>query len=295
MDIHNNDALKRIWDSIPEENTVESGRAFSRFWRTVRRERPAYFGKAARIYSYIAAALFIPMLIVGTLYLFRERTYIPEYAEFIVPQGQRDSVRLEDNSLVWLNAGSRLIYPKDFSPDVRKVFLIGEGFFEVAKDPERPFVVSAGEVSVRVLGTKFNLSSYEDSKSVYVSLVEGSVRIESEHNGVRKELLMSPGEIVQYDRISGDLGKTPGSASAMACWKNGGFYFNDRPLDEIVECFERAYGVRITLDGGLIDREKYSLAFVNDETLDQMLSAIAYNGRLTVVRTEEGYSLRKRK
>ena len=61
------------------------------------------------------------------------------------------------------------------------------------------------------------------------------------------------------------------------------------------ECFERAYGVRITLDGGLIDREKYSLAFVNDETLDQMLSAIAYNGRLTVVRTEDGYSLRKRK
>ena len=65
--------------------------------------------------------------------------------------------------------------------------------------------------------------------------------------------------------------------------------------DRIVECFERAYGVRITLDGGLIDREKYSLAFVNDETLDQMLSAIAYNGRLTVVRTEDGYSLRKRK
>ena len=261
----------------------------------MRRRRLAPFRKALRWYSYAAAALLVPLAAGIALYMYSNDRRPQEYAELVVPQGQRDSIRLADNTLVWLNAGSRLIYPDKFSDKDRKVYLTGEAFFQVEKDSRRPFIVSAGEVSVRVLGTKFNFSTYEDSESVYVSLVQGSVRLESERSGVHSSVMLVPGDIVRYHRLDGVFSRASGSAAATANWMDGGFYFNDRPLDEIIRSFERSFNVRITLTDTSIGKERYSLAFVNNETVDQIMSAIAYNGRLSVSCKDGEYSLSRRK
>lgn len=102
-----------------------------------------------------------------------------------------------------INSGSKLIYPDRFGPDRRQVFLAGEGYATIAKDPGRPFVMSAGEVDVRVLGTKFNLKSYAEDSEVEVTLVEGSVEMETKLGGDDRIVRLRPGELVKLDKRTG--------------------------------------------------------------------------------------------
>lgn len=282
--------LMEIWDATPREKSEESTAAFNRFWTEVSRRRRTPFIKTARIYSY-AAAVLLP-IVAGLIFFFSHKeSPTVEYAEIVVPYGQTDSIRLADNSLVWLNSGSRLIYPRSFDGDDRKVFLSGEGFFEVAKNPVKPFIVSAGDVNVRVLGTKFDFSSYENAENVYVSLVEGSVCFGANRGDSSSEMLMKPGEIVEYVRSSGEMRLSSGSASAMSGWRDGGYYFENRTLQDIVSCLERSFNVDIKIGDMSIADVRYSLAFVNNESLDRMLDAIAYNGKLSVTKSADGYLL----
>ena len=127
----------------------------------------------------------------------------PEQTEFLsenvmntvyAPAGQRAQLVLQDGTEVWLNAGSRLDYPSAFAEE-RRVYLTGEGFFKVAKDKTRPFVVSTQTIDIKALGTEFNVLSYPKSKYAEVSLQEGSVKAyfpESESEG----LILSPGQLL---------------------------------------------------------------------------------------------------
>ena len=129
-----------------------------------------------------AACLLLPVAALA-FYLYGEAQRPGEWFEAYAPYGKTLRVVLPDGSEVVINSGSKLIYPDRFGPDRRQVFLAGEGYATIAKDPGRPFVMSAGEVDVRVLGTKFNLKSYAEDSEVEVTLVEGSVEMETKLGG----------------------------------------------------------------------------------------------------------------
>ena len=118
-----------------------------------------------------AACLLLPVAALA-FYLYGEAQRPGEWFEAYAPYGKTLRVVLPDGSEVVINSGSKLIYPDRFGPDRRQVFLAGEGYATIAKDPGRPFVMSAGEVDVRVLGTKFNLKSYAEDSEVEVTLLE---------------------------------------------------------------------------------------------------------------------------
>src|SRR5690606_15066526 len=125
------------------------------------------------------------------------------YNELVVPYGKRMKLILSDSSIVHINSGTRLKYPVKFLKNKdRKVFLEGEAFFEVSKSKTASFIVNTDNIDIRVLGTRFNVSSYANDNSVYTVLVEGSVELnttDSAKNDEKKYVLI-PGQIASWDK-----------------------------------------------------------------------------------------------
>ena len=140
-----------------------------------------------------AACLLLPVAALA-FYLYGEAQRPGEWFEAYAPYGKTLRVVLPDGSEVVINSGSKLIYPDRFGPDRRQVFLAGEGYATIAKDPGRPFVMSAGEVDVRVLGTKFNVVAEEENGLFSTALFEGRVAVSS-RLVPGERLVLEPGKI----------------------------------------------------------------------------------------------------
>ncbi|MEJ2880416.1 FecR family protein [Pedobacter sp. GR22-6] len=164
-------------------------------------------------------------------------------------KGETYRLRLPDGSLVWLNAASSLTYSAGLlEGGVRKIKLAGEGYFEVAKDKEHPFVVSTGKQDIEVLGTHFNVNSYTDEQVVRTTLLEGSVRLNAfGSQGERKGLVLKPGQqaLMWDDRF---LLKEIDPDVAVA-WVNNKFIFEDTDVRTIMRMLERWYNVEVIYQG----------------------------------------------
>jgi len=129
----------------------------------------------------VAAAVAVLVVFIGIGYLVGNGGTSPQLANVKVeaPAGSRTKMYLPDGTLVWLNAGSTLIYSQDFGKRNRNIEITGEGYFEVTRNQELPFNVKTEEMTVRVLGTKFNFRNYVDEDEATVTLVEGKVKLKS--------------------------------------------------------------------------------------------------------------------
>lgn len=167
--------------------------------------------------------------------------------EVEVPLGAQSKIRLPDGTLVMLNAGSRIHYPQDFGVDNRKVELEGEGYFEVKQDSEKPFYVYSENLSVKVLGTKFNFRDYPEDEIAVVSLLEGKVGLD---NLLRQEaeITLLPDERVVLDKRVGQMKVETVKQIAMdSQWKDGKLSFDEMLLPEVATILERSYNVHIRL------------------------------------------------
>jgi hypothetical protein len=167
--------------------------------------------------------------------------------ELVVPFGKKSQLTLEDGTKVWLNAGSRLEFPTKFESTKREVFLEGEGYFEVAHNQKKPFYVNAGEISVKVLGTKFDISAYKSDKPVETILFEGSVAIQ-EHSAfsfMKKESVLKPNQKAIYYRKDGSIiiNDEPDVTNAIA-WTEGWFKFHRESIDNVFDKLKRYYDVQ---------------------------------------------------
>ena len=144
------------------------------------------------------------------------------YNELIVPKGGEYRLRLVDGSLVVINSGSRLRFPVSFNGKSREVFLSGGACFEVAKDSLKPFIVHANEADVRVLGTLFDVSAYEDEERVEVTLVNGAVKIAVDGSNAR----LVPNEQFVFNRRTGETLVREVDAESYIAWTNGIFRFD---------------------------------------------------------------------
>ncbi|QPH39714.1 FecR family protein [Pedobacter endophyticus] len=163
----------------------------------------------------------------------------------ITPRGGTYQVTLSDGTKVWLNSDSRLTYsPRLNQQAVRRVKLEGEGYFEVAKDKKRPFIVSSKGQEVRVLGTHFNVNSYVDEVSVKTTLLEGSVRV-SFRSGEAKahNVILKPNQ--QSILSSSDITKKQVNAEAAVAWKTGNFRFENQNIRDIMKQVARWYNVEV--------------------------------------------------
>jgi transmembrane sensor len=172
----------------------------------------------------------------------RQKEGTPQRANNILstPRGGEFKVTLEDGTVVWLNAQSQLYYPDSFEGNERRVKLIGEAFFEVAKDPDKPFYVETDKQTVRVYGTKFNVCSYADDPIVYTTLLSGSISLKL-NMGNNSELMLTPGHQALLERTTSSVGIHAVDAESVTSWRNGRFVFDDQTLDQIMRTLSRWY------------------------------------------------------
>ncbi len=168
--------------------------------------------------------------------------------QILVPYGTRAKVTLSDQSVVWLNAGSRLIYPSEFRGKERKVILFGEAFFDVEKNPERPFVVETSGYRIKVLGTQFNVSAYPGDDISQTVLTEGSVQVTLEQgNWFDKDIVLKPNELFAYDKASNSSKIEKVRPEMYVLWKDGILQFQKEDLSRILKKLERFYNIQIDL------------------------------------------------
>ncbi len=174
-----------------------------------------------------------------------------QYNTVSTPAGGQFQITLSDGSKIWLNAKSSLKYPVRFGQTDRKVFLIGEAYFEIAKDQTRPFVVSTngagGGQEVKVLGTHFNINSYADEEATKTALIEGRVKITS---GTASKIL-KPGQeaVVAAD----DILVNEVDVNQVIDWKNGNFCYRDESIYSVMRKLARWYDVDVIYEGKVTD------------------------------------------
>jgi ferric-dicitrate binding protein FerR (iron transport regulator) len=233
------------------------------------------------------AILAIPLLIAGILMLYMQKP--AEWIEKTVPEGQTESLILSDGSSLVLNSGSHIIFPNRFQGKERKVFLDGEVIADISKDSDHPFVIQSGELNVLVHGTKFDFKSYSSSECSELLLINGSVSFSVNSNGSERVLHMTPGDMVQYDRKTGKLQLERFQPSTYKSFnENRSLHFFNLKLRDIAKDLEHTFGTRIIImDEGLAET-RYFAYFKNNETLEQILKAIADNNKDMAFRQQNG-------
>lgn len=167
--------------------------------------------------------------------------------QLVIPYGNQSRVVLSDNTVVWLNAGSRLVYPTHFKNKTREVLLIGEAFFEVAKNPEKPFIVKASGIDIRVLGTKFNVSAYAEDNLIQTVLNEGSVAIRrAGAKFYEKDIVISPNQMASFDKISNGTKIYKVSADKYCLWTKGMMNFDEVDFSQVIKQVTRFYNISVT-------------------------------------------------
>jgi ferric-dicitrate binding protein FerR (iron transport regulator) len=230
------------------------------------------------------AAVFIPFLVAAYFYFFlRQAQPVPEepVAEIVIkenPKGQKLQVTFPDGSKVRLNADSRLTFQKPFDDHQRVVTLQGEAFFEIAKDPQRPFIVQAGAIKTTVLGTSFNVRAYPEEDDIQVAVATGKVAVEKSHDTLgaataANELVAA--QMLTYHRASERTHLANVDVASISAWSNGVLMFHNASFGSIVKELERWYGVEFIITRSEPIKRGFSGSFEN-ESLEQVLEGLAY-------------------
>lgn len=199
----------------------------------------------------------------------------PTRYTLITPRGGEYKLALSDGTKVWLNAGSKLEYPAVFSGSSREVTLEGEGYFDVRHDAGHPFIVHAGQQTIRVLGTAFNVHAYSDEKEIITSLVAGKIQI----NALGKTLLLKPGQQAQSDREGQLLLKPDPDLEEAIAWKNGYFRFDKADIHTIMQQLSRWYDVEISYSKDM-PSHYFGAIISRDNNISQILNMLESTGEV---------------
>lgn len=210
-----------------------------------------------------------------------------EIVEEITPKGMSREIVLPDSTLVVLNVDSRLKYPRTFKDSIREVFLTGEAYFEVTRNTERPFVVRAGDMNIRVLGTSFNVRSYSDDSDTRATLVEGSVEIGSAYAAPVK---LEPLQAAMLNHEEKQLEIKEVSREEAVSWKEGKLIFRETPLEEVLEDLERKYDVRFDVRSEALYNYLYTGTFDN-LTIEEVLRVLKISSPIAYKKEEEKITL----
>ena len=204
------------------------------------------------------------------------KTGWPERNTLMVPLRGEYRLVLGDGTKVWLNSASSLSYPVQFAEKERCVELDGEAYFEVTPDPERPFIVKSGDVQTRVLGTSFNIQAYRNEKSVYTTLLTGSIRVAVADGG--DAVVLTPGREAIWEKGSGAIQVEAVNAEDAIAWRYGNFIFEEEDIEVVMRMLSRWYEVEFVFDGGRKEKHTFSGRMSKDESLDTVLETIELAG-----------------
>lgn len=187
------------------------------------------------------------------------------------PRGKDFKITLEDGTTVWLNAESSLKYPSRFTGKNRMVYLTGEAYFKVTKNPDCPFIICTDQIQAQVLGTELNVQNYS-SKNTHVTLINGRVNVtDSKNEG--NAVSLKPGEDAQWQETNSFIVKNV-DTDAYVYRKDGYFYFNDLPLVDIMQELGRWYNINVIFENQELMDMRIRYFCVRSETLERAISLL---------------------
>jgi ferric-dicitrate binding protein FerR (iron transport regulator) len=188
---------------------------------------------------------------------------------------QPRELKLPDGSILWLNTMSKVSYQQPFNGKERNVKMVGEVYFEVAKDPGRPFIVTTPHMKIQVLGTQFNLRSFKNSP-VVTTLVEGKISLDMELKNKKSEKkIIFPGQqVVLNPEKNTILYKENVDVASYTAWKNRRYIFKQNTIDDIGNLLETEYKVHIIIESKKLRKRKYTGEFEYGTPIEKILNVI---------------------
>jgi ferric-dicitrate binding protein FerR (iron transport regulator) len=274
--------MKQLWETpFNIEKQFDESKALQRL-HAASQKKKTILGSSKAVLQ--IAAMVIILLTTGSYLLFyRQSDRIPPATRQKIAlitkksnPGEQMRVTLPDESVVWLNAESTLSYPEKFEDGHREVILSGEAFFEVTKNPQRPFIVHTYEMTTTVLGTSFNIKAFDDQEAT-VTVATGKVRVAHPTTGNKTdEIYLLPNQQAVWSQKSGTLQKKNIDAENYYAWKNGTICFNNETLGETMHMLERWYNVSIKLNTGNSENRHYINGNYKDKKLYNILDGLCY-------------------
>jgi len=231
-----------------------------------------FFRKYLKYAAILIISLFIGFSASELRYSFSSDQTNEECNEFYAPEGQISEFKLTDGTRIWLNSGTKIRVPVSFNAKHRILYMEGEAFFEVTKDPKHPFFVHSNELSVRVMGTSFNISAYPSEENSEITLIEGKVGIKERYG--QRLALLDPGQQLVYEKATGKKLKREVDLLPYEAWRDGKMIFKDRSLEYISERLERWYNVEIDFKEKEISQLQFTGTILKNKPLSQVLDVI---------------------
>lgn len=206
-----------------------------------------------------------------------EKEKIAPFNELITPKGKRSQLILSDGSVVWLNSGTRVVYPKCFEKDKREIYVDGEIFIDVKPDRKIPFYVKTNDLNIRVLGTKFNVTSYSGTNTESVVLVSGSVSVDK-YDGKSERIILKPSQM--YSQVENNVFVKDVDVRPYISWVDGVYEYKEEMIVHILSKLSEYYGVQMEYNNVNSDM-LYSGKLDLKQSIDEVL-----NGLKTIVPME---------
>lgn len=234
-----------------------------------------------------AAAILLISLISFHLY---KMSGVPRMEYIATSYGERKDINLPDGTVIILHSLSSISYPQDLKGDIRQIELKGEAYFDVAKDPLKPFVVTINNIEVKVLGTQFNIEAYENEENIITSLFEGSVSIHTS-NGITQKLV--PGDKAVYNKNSGEINTSyMDDINNQAYWIKGILSFDNKPLSDIFKTLAREKDVHFELQNPTVGKLRITASFDRKESMDEILNILSQSGNFSYSQQGNIYYIR---
>lgn len=207
----------------------------------------------------------------------------------IIPVGKTYELNLADGTRVKLNSKSELIYPDNFSEHTREVTLIGEAYFDVAKDASKPFIVKANGIDVKVLGTSFNVSCYDQQPTIETTLVEGKVAVVIPN---QSEEIITPSQQLVFDKTKQTSATATVDTRIYTSWINDKLIFKNERIDVILTKLQYWYDFEIEYDNENIKENRFSLEIDKDTDLNKILDLINFTSNIKLIKTNHKITLK---
>lgn len=208
----------------------------------------------------------------------------------LAEKGQRAFITLPDSTKVWLNSDTKISYPADYGLKERNVTLVGEAYFEVAKNPDKRFIVEAKGMQVEALGTSFNVNAYQNDNKIIASLFSGSVRVSYD----RHVAILKPHESVKVDLLNRSFSRYKDeSMQNIALWRKNEITFDGESLEEITNIMSRLYNTTICIEDESLKKVCY-IGTIRNNNLENFIDIINLTTPVVYENKGDTVFLRKR-
>ena len=276
--VTNRTDVKTMWETVARQAGITPSREKDQAIQTKGRLIPMFGRQRVATHKWVkyaavaVLAILIPYL---TTSIIKVGNHASSYEEITIAKGKIAKLTLLDGTKIMLDAGSYLKYPTKFEGNTRNVVLKGEGYFEVAKNPNKPFIIHAGDARVQVLGTKFNVSAWQKNHQVTVAVTEGKVSLKhKDASDLTNPVVIQKGQFSTLHE-DGEVTRARGTdLKQYLAWTKNEIYFENTALDEVFSRLERWYDVSFVIEDSDLVKEHVNMQ-VQKKSLDDVLELLS--------------------